>query len=115
MKNERIDAKKEDKNTTIKKVKRSIPTFETIEAESDFWDEQDLTEFFEGEEIPIEASDTMRGVVWLRFSEKILSQIRQLAKQRGVGYQSLMQTWIVERLKEKNSENSENSAKSSKS
>lgn len=85
------------------KMKKSIPNFETLEDESDFWDKQELTEFFKGEELSVETTNTMRGVVLLRFSERILSEIRQLAKQYGVGYQNLIQTWVLERLKEESS------------
>lgn len=35
-----------------------------------------------------------------------MNEISQLAKQRGIGYQNLIRTWILERLKEESSNKS---------
>jgi len=79
---------------------KEIPVFDTIEKESDWWDEQELTAFFEGDEISLEVSDAVSRVVPIRLSPEAAIQIRQLAQQRGIGSYSLIQSWIIERLEQ---------------
>ena len=79
---------------------KEIPVFDTIEKESDWWDEQDLTAFFEGDEISLEVSDAVSRVVPIRLSPEAAIQIRRVAQQRGIGSYRLMQSWIIERLEQ---------------
>ncbi len=79
---------------------KEIPVFDTIEKESDWWDEQDLTAFFEEDEISLELSDAVSRVVPINLSPEAAIQIRRLAQQRGIGSYRLMQSWIIERLEQ---------------
>ena len=70
----------------------------TVEQESDFWDDQELTDHMTGPQIRITAKHAARGVLPVRLPEEQLRKVQQLARERHIGVGRLLSGWISERL-----------------
>ena len=79
-----------------------IPKFETEEQEAEFWDTHDSTDYLEDtEEVEIEYVDTRpKTLISLRLHSKTIEQLKVLASKRGIGYQTMIRMWVMERLEE---------------
>lgn len=83
----------------------NIPKFKNEEAESEFWANLDLSEYFE-------PGDFQRGMVFpslkrtkklisIRLPEQLLVQVKDQARKRSVPYQRLIQQFILQGLQTK--------------
>ncbi|MGA7732894.1 MAG: CopG family antitoxin [Chloroflexia bacterium] len=77
-----------------------IPKFRDEQEEADFWDTHSTTDFFdEIEEIELRIVDARpKTLISLRLEARMIEQLKLLAKERGLGYQTMMRMWIMERL-----------------
>lgn len=75
-----------------------IPTFKTEEEEARFWAEHELTEFEED----LEPADVQCArpdqVVPVRFNRQDVEALKKAARQKGIGYTTLVRMWVRERL-----------------
>ncbi len=80
--------------------RKQIPEFGSVEEESDFWDEADLTDYIDPDEPPIEVEigGRLANSISLRMDDGMLDALKKLAKKRSMGYQTLMRMWVAERL-----------------
>lgn len=78
---------------------KELPQFRTVEEESDFWDEQDLTDFMTGPQLRITSRHAARGVLPVRLSPTEVRRVRALARQKHMGVATLLSSWITERLR----------------
>jgi predicted DNA binding CopG/RHH family protein len=81
---------------------KKLPDFKkmTDEQIAEFWDTHDASEFWADME---DAKESFRDVrpkksISLRIDEDALSDLKKLANSKGLGYQTLMRMWIIERL-----------------
>ncbi|MCA9998991.1 MAG: hypothetical protein KDE56_24680 [Anaerolineales bacterium] len=82
-------------------TKSKIPQFQDEKEESDFWDTHDSTEFFdEFEEVDIDIIDARPRLkqISLRLDPQTIDALKNMAATKGIGYQTMMRMWIVERL-----------------
>lgn len=87
----------------VKMTKKRIPEFKTEEEERDFWQTHDTTEYVEDMEdvtSEVEVVRPKKQHTSLRMDQTMMSEIRKLAEEKGMGYQTLMRSWIYERLAE---------------
>jgi len=80
---------------------QTIPLFTDEQVESDFWDEQDATEFLDdSEEVTVAFVDARpsKKQISVRFDPIAIDQLKQVADQKGIGYQTLIRMWVMERL-----------------
>ncbi len=78
-----------------------IPTFATIEAEAEFWDTHDTTEFEDEFE---DAPDVrfvpayVKNSVNVQFDEATLAERAERAFAQEIGVSTLIRRWVAERL-----------------
>lgn len=94
------NAKNDKKKGTRKKIRDPIPeNFESLEAAAEFWDTHDLTdyrdEFHEVKDVKIDLIPRR-----LRVEDDLAKRIGQLARQRGVSSETLMNLWLQQKLSE---------------
>ncbi len=84
----------------MKKLKQ-IPKFKNEDDERDFWATHDLTDYFDmskAEEVIFPNLRPTTESISLRLPEWLLARIKELANKRDVPYQSLIKTWLAEKV-----------------
>lgn len=88
-------------------MSKPIPKFHSEDKEREFWDTEDSTEYLsDTEEVPpfeldgpvreaIENRDKKRSLT-IRIGRREIEQARRIARNKGIGYQTLMRMWICE-------------------
>jgi predicted DNA binding CopG/RHH family protein len=85
--------------------KSKIPTFRSDREERAFWSKHSIEEFSRDlEDLDVEIRPTRTEQIALRLSKDDLTELRALAKKRGVGHttlaRSVLEQWL-ERIREK--------------
>ncbi len=78
-----------------------IPQFNSIMEESDFWDTHDATDYFdETVEVDVRFVDARpkKIPVSMRLDRKMVADLKAVARRQGIGYQTLIRMWLLERL-----------------
>src|ERR1700754_1570136 len=95
----------------MKRFKR-IPKFKDEDAEREFWSTADSTEYLDWPKaaklILPNFRPTLRTIS-LRLPESMLAELKLLANQRDVPYQSLLKVFLAEKIKEERSGSTEES------
>ena len=81
-----------------KKTFKEIPKFDTESEESDFWGKEDSTDFIDWDNATRVKPKTK--LISIRLPEKLLNNIKEVAEDKSLPYQSLIRVWITEKLKE---------------
>jgi len=91
------------------KPRKKIPTFKDEDAERAFWAKEDSTEYIDWSKArPLTLPNlrpTLRTIS-LRLPESMIAELKLLANQRDVPYQSLLKVFLAERIKEERAEKS---------
>ena len=78
-----------------------IPQFKTEQEEADFWDSHDSTDFLDETEVVnvtfVDARPSMKQIS-LRLDPSVIDQLKSLAVDKGIGYQTMIRMWVMERL-----------------
>jgi predicted DNA binding CopG/RHH family protein len=85
-----------------KKLKE-IPKFSSEKQEREFWSENDSTDFIDWNKAEATILPKLKPTtktISLRMSESMLNQIRLLANQRDVPYQSLIKIFLKDKIDE---------------
>jgi predicted DNA binding CopG/RHH family protein len=85
-----------------KKLKE-IPTFRNEDEEREFWAKEDSTDFIGWEQAEVSVLPNLKPTtrtISLRIPESMLNQLRLIANQRDVPYQSLIKIFLKDRIKE---------------
>ena len=85
-----------------KKLK-DIPIFKNEDEEREFWAKEDSADFIDWEKGEVNVLPNLKPTtrtISLRISESMLNQIRLIANQRDVPYQSLIKMFLKDRIKE---------------
>ncbi len=88
----------------MKKLKK-IPDFRNEAEEAEFWATHDTTEYFDyGKRVKIDFSNVKPSTqkITLRMPKMMLAQLKKLANERDVPYQSLVKIFLDEKVKEQN-------------
>ncbi len=81
----------------------TIPKFATEEQERKFWATHDSTRFFDSmPEVQEKIQDARpkKKAISVRVDEPALAQLKSIAAKKGLGYQTLMRMWVLERLEQ---------------
>ena len=80
---------------------KQIPQTDSIEALAQFWDEHDLTDFEdELQEVTERVFERANeATIKIRLQRRDLEAVKQLARAKGVGQATLIQTWVVEKVR----------------
>lgn len=85
----------------MKATKRKIPAFKNESEEQTFWSRKDSTEYVDWQNAKQIALRNLRPTlrtISLRLPESMLAQLKVLANQRDVPYQSLMKIFLAEKI-----------------
>ncbi|MDI6768583.1 MAG: CopG family antitoxin [Anaerolineales bacterium] len=78
-----------------------IPKFANEQEEAEFWATHDATKFLQDTQ-PVDVTFTdarpRKIQIAIRFDPNTLRELRAVAQRRGVGYQTLIRMWVMERL-----------------
>ena len=74
------------------------PQFATDQEKSDFWDTHNSTDYLDDTtEVDVVIIDARpRLSFWL--DRETITRLKAVARQRGIGYQTLIRMWVMERL-----------------
>jgi predicted DNA binding CopG/RHH family protein len=78
-----------------------LPEFTSEQEEATFWDTHDSTKFLEETEpVDITFIDARpsKKQISLRLEQATIEQLKTVAKSKGIGYQTLVRMWVIERL-----------------
>ena len=84
------------------KNKKAIPTFASEDQERKFWAEHDTTEFFDWSKAVQPTFPELKPsttAISIRLPISMLEELKSLANQQDVPYQSLMKLYLAERIK----------------
>jgi predicted DNA binding CopG/RHH family protein len=88
------------------KTRKKIPTFKDEDAEREFWSAADSTEYLDWSLARPLVLPNLRPTlrtISLRLPESMIAELKLLANQRDVPYQSLLKIFLAERLAEERS------------
>jgi predicted DNA binding CopG/RHH family protein len=84
-----------------KLAKKTIPRFNSEDAERRFWAEHDTTEYFDwtkAKQPPLANLKPSTTSISLRLPVSMLEELKTLANEKDVPYQSLLKVYLAERL-----------------
>ena len=82
-------------------VKESMPKFRTEDEERDFWAEHDVVDYFDWEKLVSGSFPALKPstqTISLRLPKALLEELKTLANERDVPYQSLLKVFLAERV-----------------
>jgi predicted DNA binding CopG/RHH family protein len=85
----------------MRKRDRPIPTFESEAEERQFWESRDSAEYVDwsrAERVQLPNLRPSTTSISLRLPVSLLERIKIAAHKRDVPYQSLIKTWLAEKL-----------------
>lgn len=78
-----------------------LPQFTSEQEEAAFWDTHDSTEFLE-DTTPVDVTFVdarpPKKLISLRLDPAAIEKLKAVAQKKGVGYQTLLRMWVMERL-----------------
>src|SRR5438045_1961059 len=80
-----------------------IPEFTSEQEESDFWDTHDITDYLDettAVEVTIIDARPRKSQISLRLDPETITRLTTAARRRGIGYQTLIRMWVMERLEQ---------------
>jgi predicted DNA binding CopG/RHH family protein len=80
---------------------KRIPEFKNEDEEREFWKAHDSTEYLDWREAERAVFPNLKPstkTISLRLPESMLAELRQLANKRDIPYQSLIKTFLRERI-----------------
>ena len=80
---------------------KKIPDFKTEQEEREFWDAHDSTEYLDMSKAQLVVFPNLKPTtkaISLRLPEDLLAKIKAKANKMDVPYQSLMKTWLAEKV-----------------
>jgi len=86
----------------MSKLAKNAPTFQSEEQERRFWEENDSTEYVDwskAERVVMPNLKPTTTSISLRLPVSLLDSIKVAANQQDVPYQSLIKTWLADKIK----------------
>jgi len=80
---------------------KTIPDFKTEQEECEFWETHDSTEYLDWNRVSLAVFPNLKPTtkaISLRLPEELLAKIKVKANKMDVPYQSLMKTWLAEKV-----------------
>ena len=82
-------------------VKEPVPKFRTEDEEREFWAEHDVVDYFDWEKSVAGSFPALKPstqTISLRLPKALLEELKSLANERDVPYQSLLKIFLSERV-----------------
>jgi predicted DNA binding CopG/RHH family protein len=78
-----------------------LPEFKSEQEEAEFWATHDSTEFLDNTE-PVDVTFVdarpLKKQISLRLDAETIDALKVVARRKGLGYQTLIRVWVMERL-----------------
>ncbi len=78
-----------------------LPKFTNDQEEAEFWDTHDSTQFL-GDTEPVDVTFVdarpAKKPISLRLDAEAIDRLKAIARRKGIGYQTLIRIWIMDRL-----------------
>jgi predicted DNA binding CopG/RHH family protein len=84
-------------------MKKSLPKFKSEDAEREFWESHDSTDYLDwrkGKRATLPNLRPSSQTISLRLPKAMLDRLKLVANKRDVPYQSLLKMFVAERLKQ---------------
>jgi predicted DNA binding CopG/RHH family protein len=84
-----------------KSIKKAVPRFASEDAERQFWAQHDTTDYFDwtsATQPPLPNLKPSTTSISLRLPVSMLEELKALANEKDVPYQSLLKVYLAERL-----------------
>jgi hypothetical protein len=86
---------------SMKKKKRSIPTFKSLEEEAAWWDTHSVVDFpDEFKTVELEVDRSLFQTLSIRLDAETLTKLRKRAEKKSLGVTTFIRVWVRERLEE---------------
>lgn len=85
----------------LKSVLKKIPTFKSEEDEREFWESADSTQYVDWSKARIVRFPNLRPsttAISVRLPDTLLTELKLLANERDVPYQSLLKVYLSDRV-----------------
>jgi predicted DNA binding CopG/RHH family protein len=82
-------------------MNKKMPTFANEDAEREFWDQHDSSEYIDWSQAKRATFPHLKPsteTISLRLPKSLLDELKLLANKRDVPYQSLLKTFLAERI-----------------
>lgn len=84
----------------MKQTKKNIPEFKNRKEEARFFDTHDMVDYqHEFKTLKANFAKNLSEGITIRLDPKTLSELRTLAKQKGLGPTTLARMWVMEHLR----------------
>jgi len=77
---------------------KEIPIFKNEEEEANFWGEHDSTEYIDWSKA--KRVNPQTKMISIRLPQPLLENIRQIAVNKSLPYQTLIRVWLTEKIKQ---------------
>ncbi len=80
-----------------------LPHFESEQEEAEFWATHDSTEYaedFAPTDVSFVDARPRKTQISLRLDRESITALKRVAERKGVGYQTLIRMWVMERLEQ---------------
>ena len=83
-------------------ARKKIPHFESDEEAAELWDTHSLADYIDDTEPADDVQFVMRPLkqISMRLAPAQIQQLKRIAAQKGIGYQTMLRMWITERARE---------------
>jgi len=82
-----------------KSEKRSIPEFKSREEEAQFWDTHSAADYWqESQPVKVRFARNLSEGITIRLDPETMREVREQARQKGLGPTTLIRMWVLERL-----------------
>jgi len=88
---------------SLKNMKKKIPSFKTEDEEREFWSTHDSCDYVDWSKAEVAIFPNLKPslkTISLRLPEEMINELKVLANQRDVPYQSLMKILLAEKIQE---------------
>lgn len=82
-------------------TRKKIPTFSSEDEEREFWSHADSTEYIDwskAEDRPLSRLKPTLRTISVTLPEFVVAELTRLASKRDVSYESLLKTYLVDRI-----------------
>lgn len=86
---------------SVKKTGKKLPRFRNEDKEREFWAEHDVVNYFDWDRAVSGSFPALKPsttTISLRLPEAMLEELKALANERDVPYQSLLKVFLAERI-----------------
>lgn len=88
------------RESRTKTTRRPIPEFKSRVEEAEFWDTHSAADYWdESEPVKVRFARNLSEGITIRLDPDTMRNVREVARERGLGPTTLIRMWVLERLR----------------